>query len=152
MLRGILMAAIGGARSITPFATLANAARLGQLPADNGAPKLLAHPLVSAGATALAAGEYAGDKMKTAPDRIVLAGMAARLLTGALAGASLAPKEQRVLAATLGATAAIGAAYLTFDLRMRAIRRFGQTATGAVEDALTLGGAVLLVRGARAAG
>ena len=38
-------------------------------------------------------------------------------------------------------TAAIGAAYLTFNLRMRALRRYGQTPTGVIEDALTVGAA-----------
>lgn len=146
----ILMGIVAGARSITPLAVVANAARRGELPAGSGAPLLLDHPLASAGVTALAAGEIAGDKMKTAPDRIVIAGMAARVASGAIAAASLAPKEQRLLAAALGAGVAIGAAYLTFNLRMRALRRFGQTSSGVVEDAIGLAAATLIARNARA--
>jgi hypothetical protein len=43
----------------------------------------------------------------------------------------------------------VGAAYLTFALRMRAMRRFGQTATGLVEDALTVGAAEWVVETSR---
>lgn len=150
LLHSTLMGAIAGMRAMTPLATVANAARNGELPAGNGAPALLAGPLVSAGVLALAAGELAGDKMASAPDRIVPAGMVARIATGAIAGVSLAPRGQRPLAAALGATAAIGAAYLTFALRVRAMERFGQTVTGAIEDAVALGGAVLIARSAAA--
>lgn len=69
LIHSILMGAVAGMRSMTPLAAVANAARTGNLPADNGAPKLLANPLASAGMLALAGGELAGDKMKTAPDR-----------------------------------------------------------------------------------
>ncbi|WDM74861.1 DUF4126 domain-containing protein [Xanthomonas cucurbitae] len=132
LIHSILMGAVAGMRSMTPLAAVANAARSGKLPRDNGAPGLLANPLASAGMLALASGEIAGDKMKSAPDRIVLPGMVARVATGMLAGAALAPRHQRGVAAVLGAAAAVGAAYLTFNLRMRAIERYGQTSTGAV--------------------
>lgn len=148
LIHSLLMGAVAGMRSLTPLATVARAARKGSLPADNGAPALLAHPLVTIGAMALSAGELAGDKMKSAPDRIVMAGMAARIVSGALVGAALAPRRQRGIAALLGATAAVGAAYLTFDLRMRATDRYGQTATGVVEDVLALGSATLIARSA----
>lgn len=146
MLASLLIAAVSGMRAMTPLATVANAARAGELPHDNGAPALLAHPLVSAGTLALAAGEMAGDKMKTAPDRIILPGMVARITTGAFAAVSLAPKHQRTLAALLGAGVAAGASYLTFAARKAAMTRYGQTATGAVEDAVALGTAALAVR------
>ncbi|MFS8429491.1 DUF4126 family protein [Xanthomonas campestris pv. plantaginis] len=148
LIHSILMGAVAGMRSMTPLAAVANAARTGTLPRDNGAPRLLANPLASAGMLALAGGELAGDKMKTAPDRIVLAGMMARVATGAIAGAALAPRHQRGIAALLGAGSAVAAAYLTFNARMRAIERYGQTSTGAVEDAISVGAATLIVRSA----
>ncbi|MBB3346558.1 DUF4126 family protein [Sphingomonas sp. BK069] len=149
MLASLLIAAVSGMRAMTPLATVANAARRGELPRGGGAPALLAHPLVSAGTLALAAGELAGDKMKTAPDRIILPGMVARVATGAFAAASLAPRRQRTLAAVLGAGVAAGASYLTFRARAAAMRRYGQTATGVVEDAIALGTAAVAVRVAR---
>ncbi|MBD9370115.1 DUF4126 family protein [Xanthomonas sp. XNM01] len=148
LIHAILMGAVAGMRAMTPLAAVANAARSGTLPRDNGAPRLLANPLASAGMLALAGGELIGDKMKTAPDRIVPAGMVARVATGMIAGAALAPRRQRGLAALLGAGVAVGAAYLTFDLRMRALRRYGQTPTGAVEDAIAVAAAALIAQDA----
>ncbi|KAB7772558.1 DUF4126 family protein [Xanthomonas maliensis] len=150
LMHSVLMGLVAGMRAMTPLAAVTQAARRGHLPADNGAPRVLGNPVVSAGMLALAGGELAGDKMRSAPDRIVLPGMVARIASGAIAGAALAPRRQRTLAAVLGAGAAVGAAYLTFDLRMRALRRYGQTSTGAVEDALTVGAATLIAKRAAA--
>jgi len=134
---------------MTPLAAVTNAARSGNLPSDNGAPRILSNNFASAGMLALAGGELIGDKMKTAPDRIVPAGMVARIATGMIAGAAMAPYRQRKLGALLGAGAAVGMAYVTFDLRMRAIARYGQTSTGAVEDAIAVGSAALITQAAR---
>jgi uncharacterized membrane protein len=150
MLNSLLIGLVAGARSITPLAAVSEAARRGALPADNGAPRYIGRPLIAAGTKALAAGELLGDKMTSAPDRIVPAGIAARLVTGALAGAALAPRRQAVLGAVLGAGGAVAAAYLTFGARMAAMRRYGQKPTGLVEDALTLGATQLVMKRAMA--
>jgi uncharacterized membrane protein len=147
MIRSFLIGLIAGARSMTPLATVSEAARSGRLPA-NKAVAFLGHPLVAAGAKAIAAGELLGDKMKSAPDRIVPAGIAARVIAGGLVGAALAPRRRQALGAVVGATAAIGASYLTFTLRMRALRRYGQTPSGIVEDALAVGAAQLVTSSA----
>jgi len=148
MIRSFLIGLVAGARAMTPLATVSDAARRGALPKANGAPTWLGHPLVAAGTKAIAAGELWGDKLKSAPDRIVLAGIAARIVSGGIAGAALAPRRRALAGAVLGATGAVAAAYLTFGLRMQALRRFGQTPTGLVEDALTLATAQLVVDGA----
>lgn len=135
---------------MTPLAAVSEAARKGELPAREGAMRYVGHPLVAAGAKALAAGELFGDKLESAPDRIVPAGIAARLVTGGLAGAALAPRRHAALGALLGAGGAVAAAYVTFSARKRAMRRFGQKSTGLVEDALTLGAAQLVMKGANA--
>ncbi|MES2033361.1 MAG: DUF4126 domain-containing protein, partial [Pseudomonadota bacterium] len=110
MLNSILIGLVSGARSMTPLAAVSDAAQRGTLPAGNGAPAWLGHPLVAAGTKMLAAGEIGGDKMKTAPDRIVPAGIAARLVTAGIAGAALAPRDRRVAGAVLAAAAATVAA------------------------------------------
>jgi uncharacterized membrane protein len=145
MLRPLLIGLVAGMRSMTPLAAVSLADRAGLLPAGNGAPALLRNRAVVAGATALAVGELFGDKMRSAPDRIVAPGIAARLVTGAIAGAALAPKGQRPAAMAVGAVASVVAAYVTFDLRMRVLRRYGQTPSGLVEDAITLLGALAIV-------
>ncbi len=147
MIRSLLIGISAGARSMTPLAVVSNAARRGALAADSGAPAWLGHPLVTAACAAVAMGELGGDKLKSAPDRIVLAGIVTRVVSGGLAGAALAPRRRVVAGALLGAAAAVGSAYLTFDVRRRAMRRFGQTSTGVVEDVLTLGAAQLVTSG-----
>jgi uncharacterized membrane protein len=147
MIRSFLIGLVAGSRALTPLATVSEAARRGRLHTDSRASALLAHPVVAAGLKALAAGELWGDKLHSAPDRIGPAGLAARVMTGGFAGAVLAPRHRALAGALLGAAAAVGAAYLTFDARRRAMRRFGQTPTGIVEDALTVGAAQLVVPG-----
>jgi len=148
MIHSFLIGLVAGARAMTPLAAVSEAAHRGALPRDSGAPSWLGHPLVAAGSKALAAGELMGDKMHSAPDRIVLAGLLARLATGAIAGAALAPRRDAIPGAILGATAAVVASYITFDLRMRALRRYGQARTGVIEDMITVGAATAVVAGA----
>lgn len=150
MLRSILIGLISGMRSMTPLAAVSAAAASGTLPRDTGAPALLGHPLVVGGTSAMAAGELLGDKWASAPDRIIAPGIAARLVTGAVAGAALAPRRQWKIAALVGAAAAVASSYVTFDLRMRALRRYGQVSTGIVEDAIMLAGTALVMKGAAA--
>lgn len=155
MLRSLLIGALAGSRSLTPLAMVSGAARRDRLPPGHSAPALLGDPRVTAGIGALAAAELAGDKWKHAPDRIVLPGMAARVVTASAAAMALAPRERRTTAAALGAAAAIGSAYLTFAARVRAMRRWGQVPTGLVEDALVVGASWAVVhagRGTRADG
>jgi uncharacterized membrane protein len=143
MLRSLLIGLVAGSRALTPLAAVSDAARRGALPANSGAPHWLGHPAVAAGSKLLAAGELWGDKLEAAPDRIAPAGIVARIVTGGLAGAALAPRGQAWPGGLIGATAAVGAAYLTFGARRRAMRRFGQKSTGLVEDALTVGASQL---------
>ncbi len=146
MLRSLLIGLVAGQRAMTPLAAVAGAARRGALPEDAMARDLLAHPLVALGAVALAAGEMMGDKLPSAPDRIIVSGLVARSITAAFAGAVLAPKESRAGAALLAAGAAVGASFLGFHLRVRAMRRFSQASTGFVEDAVVLGSALAIAK------
>ncbi len=104
MLRSLLIGLVAGQRGITPLAAIATATRRGEVTPDLPLQKLLLNPVVAAGTAAFAAAEMAGDKMKTAPDRIVPVGLAVRGLTAAYAGAALAPKGERAQ----GAVVAVG--------------------------------------------
>ena len=146
MRNAFLMGLIGGQRAMTPLATVAIAGARGQLPADNGAPKLLAHPLVAAGTLALAIGEMAGDKQRTAPDRIVPIGLAARFVTSAIAGAALVPKRERWIGAAIGGVTAVVASYPGWRARMATLPKYGQTPTGFAEDLAVLSSAAAIVR------
>ena len=146
MLAPFLMGLVGGQRAMTPLATVAVAAARGELPEDNGAPDILSHPLVAAGTVVLAVAEMAGDKQKTAPDRIVPIGLAARLVTSAVAGAALSPREERWRGAAVGGLTAVVASFPGWATRMAFLRRYGQTTTGFVEDAAVIAGATAIVR------
>ncbi|MCQ8239328.1 DUF4126 family protein [Rhizosaccharibacter radicis] len=149
MLRSILMGLAGGQRAMTPLAAVAVAAATGRLPPGNGAPRLLAHPLVAAGAVVLAMGEMAGDKQPTAPDRIVPIGLVARFSTSALAGAVLARRRHRVSAALLGGLTAVLASYPGWRVRMAAIPRLGRCSSGLIEDAIVAASATAIAGIAR---
>lgn len=136
MLRSILMGLVAGQRAMTPLAALAGAARRGTLPHDNAPAQLMHVPLIAAGGVAMAAAEIAGDKMKTAPDRTVFLGLLARTITSGFAGATLAPPKKQLAGAALGISAAIASSYVGLAARKWAMARWGQTATGFVEDAL----------------
>jgi uncharacterized membrane protein len=136
MLRSLLIGLVAGQRGITPLAAIALATERRELPADLPFQNLFLHPVVTAGATALAAAEMAGDKMKSAPDRIVPIGLAVRSITSAYAGAALAPRGQRAAGAAVAMAAALASSYIGWRIRVAAMERYGQTRTGLVEDAL----------------
>jgi len=138
MLRSILIGLVAGQRAMAPLAALAGAARRGALPHDNFPARLMHNPIIAAGGVALAAAEMAGDKMKTAPDRTVTLGLLARTITSGFAGAALAPPRRQLAGAALGVGAAVASAYVGLAARKRAMRRWGQTGTGFVEDALVV--------------
>ena len=146
MLNAFLIGLVGGQRAMTPLAAVAVAGARGELPGDSGVPPALTHPLAAAAATLLAVGEMASDKQKTAPDRIVPIGLAARFVTSAVAGMALVPKRQRWLGAAVGGVTAVVASYPGWRARCAAMTRYGQTATGFVEDAAVLASAAAVVR------
>jgi uncharacterized membrane protein len=152
VIRSILLGAVAGARAMTPLAAASIAANRGTLPENDKPVRLLGHPLVVAGTTALAAAEMGGDKMKSAPDRVVLPGILARIASASIAGAALAPRRERPVAAAAAALTAVGAAYLTWRARLRAMERGGRIPTGLVEDAIVAASAVTLARSGRSTG
>lgn len=136
MLRSFLMGLVAGQRSMAPLSALAGAARRGTLPHDTPGARLMASPLFATGGVVMAAAEMAGDKMKSAPDRTVVLGLLARTITAGFAGATLAPARRPIAGAALGIGAALASSYAGLAARKWAMRRWGQTPTGFVEDAL----------------
>jgi uncharacterized membrane protein len=149
MIRPFLIGMVAGMRSMTPLAAMSIAKRRGLLPCDNGAPGLIGTRFLSKASMVLAVAEWVGDKIPSSPDRIIVPGIAARVVSAALAGAAMAPRRHRSTAAIVGATAAVLGAYLSFAVRARAIRRFGQSRTGLVEDVIAVGGTLWLLKRAR---
>ena len=145
MLRSFLIGLVAGQRGMTPLAVVAGAARRGTLSAEMPGTRRLAHPVGAGGAVAMAAAEMTGDKMATAPDRTIPPGLIARAMSAGFAGAALA-ERRRVTSALVAATTAVAAAYAGLALRRYGMRRWGQTATGFVEDAAVLAGGIAIAR------
>ena len=76
MIRSLLIGLVAGQRGIMPLAAIAAARRRTDIPAVLPLQKLLLNPVIAAATARLAAGEV-GDKIKTAPDRVVPVGLAA---------------------------------------------------------------------------
>ncbi len=143
LLSSALIGAVASARSMTPMATLAMARLTGRR--TPGQLVLLDHPVVKYGALAMGAGELAGDKMKTAPDRTVFLGLLARVMSAGIAGAALAPRGRERAGAAVAVATAVPLAYATLAARKRAMARIGQTRSGLIEDALIVAAGAAIV-------
>jgi uncharacterized membrane protein len=143
LLWSVLIGAVASARSMTPMATLSAARLLGY--STPGKLALLDRPLFKYGALAMGAGELAGDKMKTAPDRTVALGLLARIMSAGIAGAALAPRGEEKAGALVAVATAVPLAYATLGVRKSAMRRIGQTPSGLIEDALMVAGGIAVV-------
>ena len=143
LISSALIGAVASARSMTPMAAIAAARLAGRRPP--GELFLLDRPLFKYGALAMGVGELFGDKMKSAPDRTVPLGLAARVMSAGIAGAALAPKGREKAGAALAVATAVPLAYLTLDARKRAMARIGQTRSGLVEDALIVAAGAAVV-------
>ncbi|NNM75928.1 DUF4126 domain-containing protein [Sphingomonas sp. ID1715] len=139
MLRSFFIGLVAGQRALTPLALVTGAARRDLIEDDWWGGRLARNPWIAAGSVVMAAAEMAGDKMKSAPDRTVIAGLIPRAATSAFAGAALAPRDRRTAGAALAAATALASSFLGLALRKPAMRHFGQTGTGFVEDAAVLG-------------
>ncbi|MFD1255494.1 DUF4126 family protein [Mucilaginibacter terrae] len=91
----------------------------------------------------LAASEFVGDKLPNTPNRISLLGIAGRLLSGALSGASVykAGGGKVYIGAILGGSAAILSTFGLFYLRKATVKgtHILDPIIGGIEDALVLG-------------
>lgn len=143
LLPSALIGAVASARSMTPMAALTAARLAGRR--TPGRLVLLDHPLFRFGALFMGAGELAGDKMKSAPDRTVFLGLLARVLSAGIAGSALAPKGRERLGAGVAVAVAVPLAHLTLAGRRRAVRRMGQTRSGLIEDALIVAAGAAIV-------
>jgi uncharacterized membrane protein len=143
LLASLLIGAVASARAMTPMATLAMARLAGRR--TPGALVLLDHPVVRLGALAMGAGELAGDKMKSAPDRTVPAGLLARVMSAAIAGAALAPAGRERAGARVAVATAVPLAYATLGVRKQAMAEIGQTRSGLFEDVLVIAAGAAIV-------
>lgn len=143
LLPSILIGAVASARSMTPMASIAIARLLGRR--TPGRLVALDRPLFQFGALVMGLGELLGDKMKSAPDRTVMLGLAARVMSAGISGAALAPQGREKTGAAAAVATAVPLAYLTLAGRERAMTRIGQTRSGLIEDVMVVAAALAIV-------
>lgn len=138
--------AVAGLRTFAAPAVLAWAAknewiRLGSSPFAT---------IISAGAsrkiTDLAISELVADKLPFTPSRLKAGPLASRVVSGAVCGATVYGARQRRLAegAVLGATGAVVGAFGGYYIRRRLSRRGSGLKIAILEDALAMGGGILV--------
>jgi len=105
---------------------------------------------VSLGINLLRLGEFIGDKLPNAPDRIAKPGLVARAGVGALCGAAIyyAEGKKAATGAVIGGLAAIASTYAFFHLRKAVCKKTGiaDPFIGVAEDALATAGAMALLK------
>ena len=138
--------AVAGLRALTAPAVLAWAAerrliRLGSSPFAT---------IISATAakriTDFAVSELIADKLPFTPSRLKAGPLASRIVSGAVCGATIYGVVKRPLmeGAVLGGVGAIAGAFAGYHMRKRLSRDMPDLGVAALEDALAIGGGVLI--------
>jgi uncharacterized membrane protein len=130
----VLLGAATGLRAQLGVATLV--AR-----SDPSLPPIFRRPWTRRLLVAAAAGELVVDKLPATPSRLAPAGIAGRLVLGALAAGLFAQTRHApwLPAAAIGASSAAVAAKLGHDVRAELAKHAPDPAVAVVEDALALG-------------
>jgi uncharacterized membrane protein len=152
MAAAIGIGAIAGLRSMTAPAVVSWATEQRWIDSPTRPLRLLKTRKSVAIATALAIGELVVDKLPITPNRTEPFSLAARAVSGGLAaGALCASRERLVIAgALLGSVAAIAGAFAGYQVRRQLREKLGWNGNvlAVAEDALAVGGGLLLVRSA----
>lgn len=144
----LLIGIVAGSRAMTAPAAVSWAAAWGWLTLSGTPLAWLAHPITHWVLTVFAAGELVTDQLPTTPSRTVPVQFGARILTGALSGAAIGAGSGGSL--HVGAIAG-GVGAVIGTLGGRALRGWLAGALGSdppaafIEDALAIGGAILIV-------
>jgi uncharacterized membrane protein len=140
-----LIGVLGGLRSMTAPAVVAWAAHLGWLKLGQPLAWMGTAPAVGI-FTLLALAELVVDKLPSTPSRTAPPGLVARVIVGALTGASLALAGGVMLAigAALGAVGGIAGAFGGYQLRTRLVKALGAPdfAVALLEDIVAVGGSI----------
>jgi uncharacterized membrane protein len=100
----------------------------------------------------LAVGEVIGDKLPSTPNRIKPSSIGFRMLSGALAGASVykAVGGKAAMGALIGSVSALASTFGSFYLRKGAVKasHVMDPLVGAIEDALIIGSGIELANAA----
>src|ERR1043166_2517619 len=143
----LLIGIAAGLRALAPIAIVSWAAHVGWLQLQGTWLAFLAANVTTYVASALALGELISDKLPKTPSRKVPIQFGTRILSGALCGAALAaPSGATFVGLLLGAMGAVIGTLGGAAVRAPLAQAFGKDLPAAlVEDAVAIGGAILLV-------
>jgi uncharacterized membrane protein len=140
---------VAGLRSLTAPAVVAWAAHLGWLNLSGSPLAFMGSVWATVIFTIAALGEYVGDLLPVTPARTAAPGLAARIVTGSVAGACLgiAGGASPWLAAVIGAGAAVAGAYGGYHARIGLVRALHAKdfAIALPEDLIAIGLGLFLV-------
>ena len=143
----VLIGIVAGSRTFTAPAAASWAARLGRLDLGDTWLAFMGFAWTPWVFTALAISELVVDQLPTTPSRLVLMQFGARLVSGAVSGASVVGAAGSIVGGAL--VGILGAVIGTFGfhaLRMKLAAAFGRDTPAAfIEDALAIGGAFLII-------
>ena len=143
----VLIGIVAGSRTFTAPAAASWAARLGHLDLGGTWLAFMGFAWTPWVFTALAIAELVVDQLPTTPSRLVPMQFGARLVSGAVSGASVVGATGSIVGGAL--VGILGAVIGTFGfhaLRMKLAAAFGRDTPAAfIVDALAIGGAFLII-------
>ena len=142
--RALGLGVLAGMRSMSAPALASRWLTKTQPDSEDRLARTLAHPWTPRVLGLLAVGELVADKLPMAPPRVAAVPLTGRMLSGALAAASVTTERQRgvrLAAAALGALAALASSWAFYSLRRTATKKLGvpDVAVALTEDALLAG-------------
>jgi uncharacterized membrane protein len=136
----LLIGAVAGIRAMTAPAVVSWMARAGLLHLNQTWLAFLATSWMAWTLTVLAIGELVADQLPSTPSRTAPPGVAARLFTGAISGATIASTYSMAAGALAGIVGALIGTFGGHAFRLRMSKRFGRDRPAAmIEDLIAIG-------------
>jgi Predicted membrane protein len=146
----LLIGVVAGLRTMTAPAVVSWAAHLGLLKLDGTPLAFLGLAVTSWILTVLAVVELVVDQLPSTPSRTVPMQFAARIISGAMTGGALGVQAgSLVVGAILGVVGAVIGTLGGLAGRTALTARIGARPAGFLEDAIAIGGALLIVAALR---
>ena len=138
--------AVAGLRTLAAPAVLAWAAKRRLIRLGSSPFATIISATASKRITDFAVSELIADKLPFTPSRLNAGPLASRIISGAICGATIYGVVKRPLTegAVLGGLGAIAAAFAGYHMRKRLSRDMPDLAVAVLEDALAIGGGVLI--------
>jgi uncharacterized membrane protein len=149
LLLSFLIGVVAGLRSLTAPAAVAWAAHRNWLHLQGTALSFMGSTGAMVIFTLLALGELIADKLPSTPSRTKAPGLSARVILGALSGASVAlsASQSMILGAALGAMGGVVGAFAGYQVRTRLVRmlKVPDLVIALLEDALAIAAGLFIV-------